>query len=167
MSDEVIKPPTTSNNSLPTTLKYTGKWIYVKFNGSCLKQDKVTFNHGKIVNTYIVYDLKSILNYSSDISLQNCLFGAVKLTKNDDIDRQKYSGYDIGFDGKGTFSFSSDRFGQNIIIFGVDLKSVHVDNKKKYILILGEGSAQRLDDTTLTPEKKYSVNFTVAKTFLF
>ena len=30
--------------------------------------------------------------------------------------------------------------------------SVHVDNKKKDILILGEGPAQGLDDTTLTAE---------------
>ena len=28
----------------------------VEFNGSCLKQDKVTYNHGKIVNIYIVYE---------------------------------------------------------------------------------------------------------------
>ena len=38
--------------------------------------------------------------------------------------------------------------------------SVHVDNKKKYILILGEGPTQRLDGTTLTAEKKYLINFT-------
>ena len=38
--------------------------------------------------------------------------------------------------------------------------SVHVDNRKKYILILGEGPTKGLDDTTLTAEKKYSINFT-------
>ena len=32
--------------------------------------------------------------------------------------------------------------------------SVHVDNKKKDILILGEVSTQGLDDTTLTADKK-------------
>ena len=37
---------------------------------------------------------------------------------------------------------------------------VHVDNKKKGILILCEGPTKRLDDTTLTAEKKYSINFT-------
>ena len=31
--------------------------------------------------------------------------------------------------------------------------------KKKDILILDEGRTQRLDDTTLTAEKKYSINF--------
>ena len=37
--------------------------------------------------------------------------------------------------------------------------SVHVDNKKSDILILGEGPTQALDDTTLTAEKKNSINF--------
>ena len=34
--------------------------------------------------------------------------------------------------------------------------SVHVDNKKKYILILGEGPTQGLDDTTLTAKKVFN-----------
>ena len=37
--------------------------------------------------------------------------------------------------------------------------SVHVDNKKKYILILGKGPTQRLEHT-LAAEKMYSNNFT-------
>ena len=37
--------------------------------------------------------------------------------------------------------------------------SVHVD-KKNNILVLGEGPAQELDDTTVTLETKYPVNFT-------
>ena len=37
---------------------------------------------------------------------------------------------------------------------------VHVDNKGKDILILGEGSTQWLDDTTLTADTKYPINFT-------
>ena len=38
--------------------------------------------------------------------------------------------------------------------------SVHIDNKAKDILVLGEGSTQGLDDTTLTAETKYPINFT-------
>ena len=38
--------------------------------------------------------------------------------------------------------------------------SVHVDDKKKDILVRGEGPTQGLDGTTLTTEKKYSINFT-------
>ena len=38
--------------------------------------------------------------------------------------------------------------------------SVHVDNKGKYILILGKGPTQGLGEHSLTAEKMYSVNFT-------
>ena len=97
---------------------------------------------------------------SSYPTLENCLFGADKLTKNSDIDKYKYSGYGNGFDRRGKFSFGNG-FGQNVIIFGADMSSfIHVDNKKKDILILGEGPAQGLDSTTLTAEKKYLIDFT-------
>ena len=78
---------------------YVGNKIRVKFDGGCLKQDKITFNHGKIVGLYIVYTLSSNVN-SFNFALENCLFGAVKLTKNTDIDKYKYSGYGIGFDSR-------------------------------------------------------------------
>ena len=61
LSNEIIITPTTYTKITPT-LKYTGKEIDVKFDESCLKQDKITFNHGKIVSIYIVYDLKSTPN---------------------------------------------------------------------------------------------------------
>ena len=102
MSDENIKAP---NNSLATIVKYTGKRVYLKFKGSCLKQDEITFNHEKAVNIYIVYDLKSNLK-NFDPIFQNCLFGAIKLTKNNDIDKYKYSGYCTGFDSKGIIDYS-------------------------------------------------------------
>ena len=36
---------------------------------------------------------------------------------------------------------------------------MHIDNKNKDILILGQGLAQGLDSTTLTAEAKYPINF--------
>ena len=138
--------------------------MYVKFNGSCLKQDKITFNYGKIINIYIVYDLEPTLNYNADITLENCLFGAVKKSKNPDVSNYKYFGYGIGFDGKGAFSHPSGNFGNNAIIFAVDMSSsVYIDNKKKDILILGEGPTQGLDGTTLTAEKIYLISFTATR----
>ena len=64
--------------------------------------------------------------------LENCLFGAVSLTKNPDIDQYKYSGYGIGFDRHGEFSFGNG-YGKNCVIFGADLSSssMHVNYKKK------------------------------------
>ena len=41
--------------------------------------------------------------------------------------------------------------------------SIHVDKKKKVLLIPGEGPTQELDDTTLTAEKEYSITFTESK----
>ena len=59
--------------------------------------------------------------------MKNCLFGAVEITKNTDIDKYKYSGYGIGLDTRGTFLFPSGKFAQNLIICGVDMSSsIHV-----------------------------------------
>ena len=41
--------------------------------------------------------------------------------------------------------------------------SVHANNRTKFILILREGVTQGLNDATLTPEKMYSINFTVSR----
>ena len=46
-SDEVIKPP---DNSLAPIVGYANKKMYLEFNGRCLKQYKITYDHGKIVN---------------------------------------------------------------------------------------------------------------------
>ena len=51
--------------------------------------------------------------------------------------------------------------GKNVIIFETDIRSsVYIDNKNKDNLILGEGPTQGLDDTTLTAEAIYPINFT-------
>ena len=65
----------------------------------------------------------------------------------------------IGFDRKGFFSIGDDA-GESVTIFGIDMSSSsHIDNNKKYILILGKGPTQGLKHT-LAVEKLYSVNFT-------
>ena len=93
----------------------------------------MVYFHGKIVNIYIVYEINKKNNtVISHPTLENCLFGAVTLTKNADTDKYGYSGYGIGFDRKGSFSFPGDGCGQNVIIFRADMSSsIHIDNKKK------------------------------------
>ena len=108
---------------------------------------------------YIVYELGASNSHNNDPTLRNCLFGAVTWTKNADIDKYGYSAYGIGFDRRSSFSFPGGRFGQNVLIFGVDMSSsAHIDNKKKDILILGKGLTQGLEHT-LTAEKMYSIKF--------
>ena len=141
MSNEIIKPP---DNTLAPTVKYTGK---------------ITFNHGMIVNIYIVYELTKNNAVSSNPKIKNCLFGAIKLVKATKIDEYKYTGYVIGFDGKGNFSHPSG-FGRNVAFIGADMNSpVDVNNRKTNLLIIGEGIIQ-IDNTTLAAEKMYCVNFT-------
>ena len=53
--------------------------------------------------------------------MKNCLFGAITLTKNADIDKYRYSGYGFGFDKRGSFSFPGGGYRQNVFIFGVDV----------------------------------------------
>ena len=100
LKDERINSITASNYSITLELSYYNSKIKVKFNGSSLKQDKVTYNHGKTINIYIVYEISK--NYISNYpTLENCLSGAISLTKHADIDQNKYSGYGTGFDRKG------------------------------------------------------------------
>ena len=151
-------------NHLQPELSYYGTKTRVKFTGSCLKQPKFTFTHKKVVNIYMVYKLGASNSNIDDPTIKNCLFGAVTLTKNADIDKYRYSGYGIGFDRKGSFSFPGGGFGQNVITFGADINSsVHIDNKGKDILILGFGPIQGLGEHSLTAERIYSIDFTVRK----
>ena len=63
------------------------------------------------------------------------------LTENADIDKYGYSGYGVGFDRRSSFSFPGGGFGQNVLVFGVDMSSsAHIDNKKKKkdMLVLGK-----------------------------
>ena len=101
---------------------------------------------------------------NTDSTLGSCLFGPVKLTKNADLDKYKYSVYDIGSDFRSEFSFTDRSMRKNVIIFGADMSSsVHIDNKNKIILIIDEGATPGLDDTTLTAETKYSIKFPTLK----
>ena len=163
LSAESIKPPTTSDNCLTPAISYYGTKTRVKFTGSCLKQSKISYTHGKVVNIYIVYELGASSFHVNDPTLKHCFFGAVVLIKNADYDKYGYSGYGIGFDRRTNFPFPGGGFGQNVLISGVDMSfSAHIDNKKKDILVLGIGPTQGLEHT-LTAEKMYSINFTVTK----
>ena len=164
LSAETIKPPSTSDNSSLTPLiDYLGNKTRLKFNGSCLKQPKMQYTHGAIVNIYIVYELGASGSSDNDPTLKNCLFGAVNFTKNADIDKYHYSSYGIRFDRRSSFSIPSGRCGQNVLIFGSDMSSsTHIDVKKKDILVLGKGPIQGLENK-LTAEKMYSMNLTVTK----
>ena len=103
-----------------------------KFTGNCLEEPNASHTHGKRVNNYIAYELGASSSHNNDRTLKNCLFGGDILTKIADIDKYGYSGYGIEFDRRSSFSFPGGEFGQNILIFRVDMSSsAHIINKKK------------------------------------
>ena len=77
---------------------------------------KTRFNHKTVVNTHIAYEINLWpFKLSADFMLRNPLLGAVTLTKYTDFHKYKYSGYGIGFDGRGSFSFcDSSGFCKNV-----------------------------------------------------
>ena len=149
-----------SNNNSPTLLNKNNR-LGVTFNGSYMKQNKLGYAHGKIVNLCIVYELKNRKIDNPDFTVQNGLFGAAKLTKNANTSHYKNEGYGICFDGESSFSFG-DRIGaKNVIIFGVNTSnSSHSTNKTQNIYVLGKYFVQGINSRTIYAEKIYKTNFT-------
>ena len=108
-----------------------------------------------MVNFYIFYELNMLpQDLNAEFTLKDCLFGNVRIAKNADSNKYSYSGC------CGSRVLLPYDWGKNAIIFEVHMNlSVHANNKNKDILILGKGKAKRLDNTTLTAEAKYAINF--------
>ena len=68
LSNERISSITVSNYKVTPDLNYYGTKTSVEFYGSCLKQDKVTCNYGKVVNIYTVYEAVKVVNLRKDSS---------------------------------------------------------------------------------------------------
>ena len=86
--------------------------------------------------SYIISQWSRDLN--TDFTLDNCFFGSVKSPPRILI-----------------------QINTNIVVFGADMSSsMHIDNKNKDFSALSEGPTQGLDDTILTAEAKYPINFT-------
>ena len=69
LSDKNTTAPKTSDYSFNLQLSYIGNKARVEFKGNCLKQDKITYTYGKIVNIYIVYEISKYYKISSNPTL--------------------------------------------------------------------------------------------------
>ena len=132
MYGDKIKAVSKSSNVVPKLVHDIPK-LKLNFSGNLLKQTTVSYNQGSILNIYIVYRLSSRSNNNPEMALENCLFGAVKITKHSDTSKYVYSGYGIGFDAKGSYFHPKGGNSKNIIIFGVDLSSSRYCNNKKIV----------------------------------
>ena len=146
---------------LPTLENY-GR-MSVKFSGNYFPQNKVLHSHNNhVANIYIICKLNTINNTrNTDYTIQNAFFGAVKITKNSNISKNKYEGYRICFDEGGTFTKGNITNGKNVIIFGADMSlSIHANNRANNIYVLGNFLVQSINSTSIYAEKIYSKNFT-------
>ena len=141
LSNEKISSITTPNYNQAPSIVHDNVRIKLKFVGDLLKQDQITYNHGPIVNIYIVYRLSPSI--TSDITVENCLFGAVKISKI--LKTNTYSGYGIAFNSKGRFSHPGGGYGS----------SVHANNIGSNILVLGKEFIQGINGTTIYAERMY------------
>ena len=111
----------------------------INFNWFCLIKN-ISFPKN-VINLYIFYILNQQLrNWNTDFTINKCWFESLEPTKNADLDEYKFSSCGIGFDSRLEFLFTDGSLGKNVII-------------------LGEGLTQGLDDTTLTAEAEYPINF--------
>ena len=73
LSDETIKPATTSGNSLtPVLIYYNIDKTKVKFTGSCLKQSKLSMTHKNVVSIY--NELGAFISHNNDPALKIVYF---------------------------------------------------------------------------------------------
>ena len=109
----------------------------INFNWHCLINNNISIAR-KVINLYSTYTLNPWLrNLNTDLMLKNCLFGSVKLTKNADPDKYKYSDPGKWFNSRLEFLFRKRSMGKNVIIFRADIRSsVHVYKKMKMSLFL-------------------------------
>ena len=91
MSDEYIENITKSDSNFAPTFADHHLLSDRNFNGHCLINNNISIPE-KVINLYISYTISPWLKYlNTDFTLNNCLFGSVKLNKNADPDKYKYS----------------------------------------------------------------------------
>ena len=144
--------------------------MHVYLQGNHFQQNNVIIpNNNNVINIYVVYKLDPISSTrNTDYTIQNALFGAMKITKNTDSSKNNYTGYGLCFDKGGEFghtvrqgNFDRTTNAKNVIIFGADMSSsIHVTNRANNIYIMGKDFIQGINDTTIYAEKLFHNNFT-------
>ena len=99
LSNKSFEVVSKTDNTLIPSINYYGDKVRWRFTGSVFQQKAVTYSHTKFVSLYVVYEITNYHGTNNYPTLTKTLFGAVKLTKKADIDKYKYSGYGIGFNG--------------------------------------------------------------------
>ena len=149
--------------------------LYIYLSGNHFQQNnRIITTINKVisilsVNIYVVYKLDPISSTrNTGYTIQNVLFGAMKITKNTNSSKNNYTGYGLCFDEGGEFghtvkqgNFNRTTNAKNVIIFGVDMSSsVHATNRANNIYVMGKEFIRGISDTTIYAEKLFHNNFT-------
>ena len=149
--------------------------MYVYLQGSHFQQNNaLTLNNNEginngVINIYVVYKLDAISSTrNTNYTIENALFGAMKITKNTDSSKNNYTGYGLCFDEGGEFGrtvkqghFNRTTNAKNVTIFGVDMSSsIHATNRANNIYVMGKDFIQGINDATIYAEKLFHNNFT-------
>ena len=150
----------------------SNKETYVLLQGNYFQQSNkiiIPNDNKKVINIYVVYKLDPISSTrNTDYTIQNALFGAMKITKNTDYSKNNYTGYGLCFDEGSEFghtvkqgNFNRTADARNVIIFGVDMSSsIHAAYRANNIYVMGKEFIQGINDTTISAEKLFHNNFT-------
>ena len=167
-NDSSMKVTEDTKTKLPE-LKNDGR-MHVYLQGNHFEQNNVIIpNNNNVINIYVVYKLDPISSTrKTDYTIQNALFGAMKITKNTDSSKNICTGYCLCFDEGGEFghtvrqgNFYRTTNAKNVIIFGIDMSSsIHVTNRANNIYVIGKDFIQGINDTTIYAEKLFHNNFT-------
>ena len=153
---------------LRPNIKNHGKGLHVFFSGNYFIQDIVAIPNN-VINTYCVYELNPIdFSRNNEFTIQNALFGAIEITKNENTSKYEHKGYGTCFNESESFShvrkegnFNHTTLARNVIIFGVDMSfSKHANNKANNIYVMGKDYITKINDTTIYAEKMFYRNFT-------
>ena len=126
MSEENIETITKSDSNFAPTFVDHHLLPDISFNEPCLIKNFIS-TPKKIINLYISYTLSPPLsNLNTYFRLGNCLLGSVKLTKNTDLDKDKYSGYGIEFDSYSEFSSLDDSMEEMSLFLELTWAYLHV-----------------------------------------
>ena len=166
--DSSMKGIEDTKTKLPE-LKNDGR-MHVYLQGNHFQQNNVIIpNNNNVINIYVVYKLDPISSTrNTDYTIQNALFGAIKITKNTDSSENNYTGYGLCFDEGGEFghtvrqgNFDCTTNAKNVIIFGADMSSsIHATNRANNIYVMGKDFIQKINDTTIYAEKLFHNSFT-------
>ena len=103
MSEENIENITKSDSNFAPNFVNHHLLPDINFNGHSLINNNISILK-KVINLYISYILNPQLRKNTNFTLNNWLFRSVKITRNADLDKYKYSSYGTGFGSRSEFS---------------------------------------------------------------